>query len=53
MASLKAAKLVSQASCRAKIIASGQLTKAVKIHKLAVTKGARAAIEAAGGSIED
>ncbi|MDP6993587.1 MAG: uL15m family ribosomal protein, partial [Woeseiaceae bacterium] len=30
----------------------GELEKAVKIKGLAVTKGARAAIEAAGGSIE-
>jgi large subunit ribosomal protein L15 len=38
---------------RAKVIASGRLEKAVRVRGLGVTKGARAAIEAAGGSIED
>jgi large subunit ribosomal protein L15 len=36
-----------------KVIKSGIIEKAVKIKGLAVTKGARGAIEAAGGSIED
>jgi len=38
---------------KAKVIASGELTKAVKIKGIKVTPGARKAIEAAGGSIED
>ena len=38
---------------RAKIILSGSIEKAVTIKGLAVTKGARAAIEAAGGKIEE
>lgn len=38
---------------RAKIILSGTVSKAVTIKGLAVTKGARAAIEAAGGKIEE
>jgi large subunit ribosomal protein L15 len=38
---------------RAKVILSGSIEKAVKIKGLRVTKGARAAIEAAGGSIEE
>ncbi|KHD11718.1 50S ribosomal protein L15 [Candidatus Thiomargarita nelsonii] len=50
--SLKAANIVPQKTKRVKIIASGQLTKGLKIQRLAVTKGARAAIEAAGGTIE-
>lgn len=50
---LKAAKLVSQETRRAKVIASGELTKAVTIRGLGVTKGARAAIEAAGGKVEE
>ena len=35
----------------AKVIKSGELTKAVKLTGIAVTKGAKAAIEAAGGSV--
>jgi large subunit ribosomal protein L15 len=35
------------------VIVSGKLEKAVKVKGLALTKGARAAIEAAGGSIEE
>jgi large subunit ribosomal protein L15 len=53
LASLKAANIVPQKTRRAKIIASGKLTKAVKIRGIMVTKGARIAIEAAQGSIED
>ena len=37
---------------RAKVILSGELKKAVNLKGVAVTKGARAAIEAAGGKIE-
>jgi large subunit ribosomal protein L15 len=50
---LKQAGLVSRRCKRVKVIASGQLNKAVKIRGLAVTPGARVAIETAGGSIED
>jgi len=52
MACLKKAHLVPAGVLKVKVIKSGELTKAVKIKGLAVTKGARAAIEAAGGSIE-
>jgi large subunit ribosomal protein L15 len=38
---------------RAKVILSGTIDKAVTVRGLAVTKGARAAIEAAGGKIEE
>ena len=38
---------------RAKIFASGELKKAVTVKGLSVTKGAKAAIEAAGGKIEE
>jgi large subunit ribosomal protein L15 len=38
---------------KAKVILSGKIEKAVKLKGIAVTKGARAAIVAAGGSIED
>jgi large subunit ribosomal protein L15 len=50
--SLKRAGIVHQQAKRAKVIASGSLGKAVRIRGLAVTPGARKAIEAAGGSIE-
>ena len=50
--SLKRARLVPQRVSKVKVILSGKLEKAVKIKGLAVTRGARAAIEAAGGSVE-
>ncbi|WP_455366538.1 50S ribosomal protein L15 [Kaarinaea lacus] len=37
----------------AKVILSGEITKAVTVKGLGATKGARAAIEAAGGKLED
>jgi large subunit ribosomal protein L15 len=49
---LKKAHLVPANVSKVKVIKSGEITKAVKTKGLAVTKGARAAIEAAGGSIE-
>ncbi len=51
--SLKSAGLVGHRIKRVKVIASGTIDKAVKLKGLAVTPGARKAIEAAGGSIED
>ncbi len=50
--SLKKVNLVPAHTQKVKVIKSGEIKKAVKIKGLAVTKGARAAIEAAGGSIE-
>ncbi len=50
---LKAAGLVGGSIQRAKVVLSGKLARAVTLKGLAVTKGARAAIEAAGGKIED
>ena len=50
---LRAADLINGSIKRAKVVLSGELSKAVTIKGLAVTKGARAAIEAAGGKIED
>ena len=49
---LKRANLVPAHAEKVKVIASGKIDKPVKIRGLAVTPGARAAIEAAGGSIE-
>ena len=50
---LKDANIIGNKFVRAKIVLSGDVTKAVTVKGLAVTKGARAAIEAAGGKIED
>ena len=50
---LKAANLVPAVVTKVKVIKSGEIGKAVKLKGLAVTKGARAEIEKAGGSIED
>ena len=53
LASLRKADLVSNEIKRVKIIAAGKLERALTVRGLAVTKGARAAIEAAGGKVED
>ena len=50
---LKAAGIVPSLAKSAKVIKSGELTKAVKLQGLQVTKGAKAIIEAAGGSIAE
>ena len=50
---LKRAGLVPQRAQRIKVIASGSLDRAVTPKGLLVTPGARSAIEAAGGKIED
>ena len=50
---LKDANVIGNKFVRAKIVLSGDVTKAVTVKGLAVTKGARAAIEAARGKIED
>lgn len=49
---LKAANVIRQDIKRAKVIASGSIDKAVTVRGLGVTKGAKAAIEAAGGKVE-
>ena len=50
---LKAAGLVHAAAKRVKVILSGDIETAVKAKGLLFTAGARKAVEAAGGSIED
>jgi len=50
---LKNANLVRRDAKVVKIILSGELTKAVTIQGLNATKGAREAITAAGGKVED
>ena len=48
---LKQAGLVGEIAKVVKVIKSGALTKAVKLNGIGATAGAKAAIEAAGGSL--
>ena len=50
---LKQAGVVPAAALTAKVVLSGELRRAVKLQGLLLTKGARAAVEAAGGSIAE
>ena len=50
---LKKADIIGDKIKRARVILSGEINKAVTVKGLKVTKGARAAIEAAGGKIEE
>ncbi|MBV1774880.1 50S ribosomal protein L15 [Burkholderiaceae bacterium DAT-1] len=50
---LKQVGLVPQTAKAVKLILAGELTKAVKLRGVLATKGARAALEAAGGSLAD
>ena len=52
IASLVEANLVPARTRKAKIILSGELKRAVTVTDVAVTSGAKAAIEAAGGKVE-
>ncbi|MDC9720688.1 MAG: 50S ribosomal protein L15 [Gammaproteobacteria bacterium] len=52
LAALQAADVINDRMKDAKIILSGEITKAVTVKGLRATKGAAAAIEAAGGKIE-
>ena len=51
LAVLKQAGLVGQLAKVVKVIKAGELTKAVKLNGIGATAGAKAAIEAAGGSL--
>lgn len=51
LATLEKADIIDRNIKRAKIMLSGDVTKAYTVEGLGVTKGARAAIEAAGGKI--
>ena len=53
LAALVKAGVVPAGTERAKVVLSGSLTKAVTLKGVAATRGARAAIEAAGGKLED
>jgi large subunit ribosomal protein L15 len=50
---LKDADIIKESMLRAKVMLSGEISKAVTVKGIGVTKGARAAIEAAGGKIEE
>ena len=51
LAALKDAGIVSRLAQKAKIVLSGKLTRKIAVEGVLVTKGAKAAIEGAGGSV--
>lgn len=51
LAALKAANLIPTAATKVKVFLSGDVTAKVKLQGLQLTKGAKAAVEAAGGEI--
>ena len=53
LAVLRAAKLVPAKARRAKLVAKGELTKKFVLKGVLATAGAKAAIEAAGGKVEE
>jgi large subunit ribosomal protein L15 len=53
LATLKAANVVRRDMKRAKIVLKGKIDRALTVRGLAVTKGARSAIEQAGGKVEE
>ena len=50
---LKKARLINNNISRAKVIGTGEITKAVTLKGIGATKGAAAAIVAAGGKVEE
>lgn len=50
---LKTNSVIPQCTIKAKVILSGEINKAVQLKGIAVTEGARKAIESAGGKIEE
>ena len=50
---LKAANIVSPRALSARVILSGEISRKIVLRGLSATKGAKAAIEAAGGSVEE
>lgn len=53
LAALKDANIITDSMKSAKVVLSGEITKAVTLKGIKATKGAKAAIEAAGGKVED
>lgn len=52
LASLRKAGLINAGHLRAKVVLSGEISKAVTLQGIGATKGAKAAIEAAGGKVD-
>jgi large subunit ribosomal protein L15 len=52
LAALKSAGLVPHGALKAKVILAGRIERAIALKGVGISKGARAAIEAAGGSVE-
>ena len=52
VATLQAANIISRRMKRAKIVLSGEVNRAFTVQGVGLTKGARSAIEAAGGKVE-
>ena len=52
LATLKAAGVVPHLARKAKVILSGEIRRKIALKGIAISKGARAAVEAAGGSVE-
>ncbi|MEQ8485344.1 MAG: 50S ribosomal protein L15 [Pseudomonadales bacterium] len=50
---LKSANVLKRSVKRARVVLSGAIDRAVTVKGIKVTRGARAAIEAAGGKVED
>jgi large subunit ribosomal protein L15 len=50
---LRDAGLINNSISRAKVFVSGEVTKAITLKGIGATKGAKAAIEAAGGKVEE
>lgn len=53
MEALLKARLINNNISRAKVIASGEINKAITLKGIGATKGAAAAIVAAGGKVEE
>ena len=53
LAALKEAGVVARSAKQAKLIKTGELTRKVALKGILITKGARAAVEAAGGSVTE
>ena len=51
--SLRAAGLINHGITRVKIFLSGELSKSIVVQGLGITQGAKAALEAAGGKVEE
>lgn len=52
LAALKAAGVVPHLALKAKVILSGEIQRKIDLKGVAISKGARAAVEAAGGTVE-